>query len=175
MPWDRCLSVCVCDVDVLWLNGWMDQDATWYGGRPRRRPHCVRWGPAPPSKKEVRVGHSSPQFSAHVYCVQTAGWIETEVGLGPGDILLDGDPAPPWKGAQQPPFWAHFAVARSPISATAEMGDSLYFVLHQTHWQNSDEIMLNRQYIKKSRFSATVSLRRGNDAGYRETVAITER
>jgi len=26
---DRCLSVCpVCDVGVLWLNGWMDQHAT---------------------------------------------------------------------------------------------------------------------------------------------------
>jgi len=30
----------------LWPNGWMDQDATWSGGRPRRRPHCVRWGPS---------------------------------------------------------------------------------------------------------------------------------
>jgi len=28
----------------------------------------------------------------------------TEVGLGPGHIVLDGDPAPPWKGAQQPPL-----------------------------------------------------------------------
>jgi len=32
---DRCLSVClsylyVCNVGVLWPNGWMDQDATWY-------------------------------------------------------------------------------------------------------------------------------------------------
>jgi len=25
-----------------------------------------------------------------------------EVGLGPGNIVLDGDPAPPWKGAQKP-------------------------------------------------------------------------
>ena len=33
--------------------------------------------------------------------------VRTEVGLGPGHIVLDGDPAPPWKlnwkGAQQPP------------------------------------------------------------------------
>jgi len=28
----------------------------------------------------------------------------TEVGLGPGDIVLDGDPAPPREGAQHPPF-----------------------------------------------------------------------
>jgi len=40
---------------VLLPNGWMDQDATWYGGRPRPRPHYVRWGPVPPRK-----GHSSP-------------------------------------------------------------------------------------------------------------------
>jgi len=39
-----------------------------------------------------------PQFSTHVYCGQTAGWIKmaigTEAGLGPGHIVLDGDPAP---------------------------------------------------------------------------------
>jgi len=28
--------------------------------------------------------------------------LDVEVGLGPGDIVLDGDPAPPQKGAQQP-------------------------------------------------------------------------
>ena len=27
---------------LLWPNGWMDQDATWYGGKRRLRPHCVR-------------------------------------------------------------------------------------------------------------------------------------
>jgi len=33
-----CLSVCVsCNVGALWPNFWMDQDATWYGGRPRLR------------------------------------------------------------------------------------------------------------------------------------------
>ena len=31
---------------LLWPNGWMDQDTTWYGGRPRPRRHCVRWGPS---------------------------------------------------------------------------------------------------------------------------------
>jgi len=31
---------------LLWPNGWDDQDATWYGGRPRSRRHCVRWGPS---------------------------------------------------------------------------------------------------------------------------------
>ena len=38
----------------------------------------------------------SRQFSAHLYCGQTAGCIKMplgmEVGLSPGDIVLDGDP-----------------------------------------------------------------------------------
>ena len=70
-----CLSVCL-HVGVLWPNGWMDQNETWHGGRPRPM-----------------------QLSAHVYCAQAAGWIKmplgTEVGLDLGDIVLDGDPAPP--------------------------------------------------------------------------------
>ena len=55
-----------------------------------------------------KTGRSPLQFSAHVYCNQTAGWIKmalgTEVGLGPGHIVLDGVPAPA-KGAQQPPLF----------------------------------------------------------------------
>jgi len=43
-----------------------------------------------------------------VYCGLTVGWIKiplgTEVGLGPGYIVLDGDPAPQ-KGVQQPPLF----------------------------------------------------------------------
>ena len=29
---------------LLWPNGWLDQDATWYGGRSRTRRYYVRWG-----------------------------------------------------------------------------------------------------------------------------------
>ena len=32
----------------LWLNGWMDQDATWHEGSTRPMRHCVRWGPSSP-------------------------------------------------------------------------------------------------------------------------------
>ena len=50
----------------------------------------------------------APQFSAHVYCGQTVGWIKMalgmEVGLGPGHIVLDGDPAPPPKWGHSPQF-----------------------------------------------------------------------
>ena len=57
-------------------------------------------------------GHS-PQFSAHVYCGQTAEWIKMplgiEVGLGPDNIVLDGGPAPPprKRGHAPPKFSAH--------------------------------------------------------------------
>jgi len=27
---------------LLWPNSCMDQDATWYRGRPQPRPHCAR-------------------------------------------------------------------------------------------------------------------------------------
>jgi len=49
---------------LLWPNSRMDEDATWYGSRPRPRPYCIRRGHSCPRK-----GHSSlPLFSAHVYC-----------------------------------------------------------------------------------------------------------
>ena len=35
---------------LLWPNGWMDQDATWCGGRPEPWQHCISWGPSPPPK-----------------------------------------------------------------------------------------------------------------------------
>jgi len=44
---------CPC---LLWPNGWMDQDATWYGGRHRPWPHCFRWRPSfPPPKKRMGI------------------------------------------------------------------------------------------------------------------------
>jgi len=60
-----------------------------------------------------------------VYYGQTVGWIKmklgTGVGLGPGHIVLDGDPAPPKKGHSSPTFRPMSIVAkRSAISATAE-------------------------------------------------------
>jgi len=45
----------------------------------------------------------------------------TEIDLGPGHIVLDGVPAPA-KEAQQPPSFRPMSiVARSPISAAAEL------------------------------------------------------
>jgi len=69
--------------------------------------HIVLDGdPAPPPP--TGGGEQSPQFSAHVRCGQTAGWIKMalgiEVGLGPGCIVLDWDPAPSPKKGEEPPL-----------------------------------------------------------------------
>ena len=40
----------ISDPCLLWPNGWLDKDATWYGSRPRPRPHCIRQGPSSPAK-----------------------------------------------------------------------------------------------------------------------------
>jgi len=49
---------------------------------------------------------AQPQFSVHVCCGQTAGWIKTpfgtEVDLGPGHIVLDGVSAPRERGTAAP-------------------------------------------------------------------------
>jgi len=71
----------------------MDQNATWYGGKPRPRRRCVRWGRSSP----LKGAQPPPQFPVHVYCGETAGWTKTLLGtegdLGPGHIVLDGYPA----------------------------------------------------------------------------------
>ena len=104
----------------LWPNGWMDQDATWYGGRPRPKRHCVRWGLSSPYK-----GQSLPIFGP---CGQTADWITMplgmEVGLCPGHIVLCGPSSPSQKGhiKSSITFRPMSVVAkRSPILATAEL------------------------------------------------------
>jgi len=53
---------------LLLPNGCMDQDATWYGGRPRPTQHCVRWGPSSLSSK-------GPQPPILGQC-PTNGWMD---------------------------------------------------------------------------------------------------
>ena len=65
--------------------------------------HIVLDGDTAPSSKREQ----SPQFSAHLYCGQTAGCIKMPLGmevcLNPGDFVLDGDPASlPNKGGGAP-------------------------------------------------------------------------
>ena len=45
---------------LLWPNGWMDEDAAWYGSKPQPRPNCTRWGP---SSRERGTAARPPLFS----------------------------------------------------------------------------------------------------------------
>ena len=95
---------------VLRPNSCIDQDAIWYGGRPRPTPYCARWVASSPPPK----GGTALQFSARVCCRQTVRWIKmplgTEVGLGQGDIVLDGDPASPSERGTAPPTFRPMSI-----------------------------------------------------------------
>ena len=131
---------------LLWPNGWMDKDATWYGGRPQPTQLCVRWGPSSPPKKRAEPPNFQPMsivakqldgprrhlawrwasvqatlckmgtqlpspIFAHFYCGQMVGCIKmplgTEVGLSPGDVVLDRDQLPQKIPQPPPQFLAH--------------------------------------------------------------------
>jgi len=72
----------------------MHKDATWHAGSLGPGHTVLGRDPAPPPPK----GHS-PQLSAHICCGQMAAWIKMpmgmQLGLGPGDFVLDGDPVRP--------------------------------------------------------------------------------
>ena len=105
------LSVClsVCNVGVLWPNGWMDQDETSHAGRPRTWPHCVGWRPSRSSPK----GQSPPTFSP--YQLWPNAWMDQDAtwyGGMPRPRRLCvrwGPSSPPQKGggAPSPKFSAH--------------------------------------------------------------------
>jgi len=66
--------------------------------------HCVRWGSSSPSPKG---GRSPPIFGP--YLLQPNGWMDqmplgVEVGLSPGDFVLNGDPALPSPNMGQSPL-----------------------------------------------------------------------
>ena len=65
---------------------------------------------ANPAPLPQKGGGAPIQFSAHVYCGQTAVCIriplDTDVGLCVRDIVLDGDPAPPLLKEHSPLFSA---------------------------------------------------------------------
>jgi len=121
-----CMSACpvcpvwsVCDVDVLWPNGWMNQDETWHGSRPRRLGpgHIVLDGDPAPSPEE----HSpSPNFRPmSVFAKRLAGsrchllWRYISAHRPQCHNVLCGNPAPlPQKGAQPPNFRPMSIVAK---------------------------------------------------------------
>jgi len=82
-----------------------------------------------PSQK----GGGAAQFSSHVYCGQTVGWIKmalgVEVGLGPGHIVLDRYPVPLPKREQSPQFSAHFYCGQTVGCIRIPLGTEVGFSL----------------------------------------------
>jgi len=82
---------------------------------------------APPKKGAQQKGTAAPHFLTDVYCGQTAVCIRiplgTDVGLGPGDIVLDGTQLPPMERDTTASTFRPMSIVakRSPISATAEL------------------------------------------------------
>jgi len=112
---------------LLWPNNWMDQDATWYGGKlpPRRR--CVRWGRSSPLK-----GTQPPVFDSCL--LWPNGSMDEDVTWygsrpRPRPHCIRRGASSPRTGAQQPPLFGPCLLwPRSPISATAELLFGIYFL-----------------------------------------------
>ena len=83
-------------------------------------------------------GRSPPNFLAHVYYGQTAEWTKMalgmEVGLSPGDFVLDGDPAPfPQKG-RFPQFSVHVYCGQTAAWIKMPLGMEVVLGLRLTGW-----------------------------------------
>ena len=123
---DRCLSVLyVCDDGVLWPNCWMDQHTTWYGGTPRPTPHCFRRGPSSPSVEQPHPEKGAQQPSPTIRLMSIVAMARcikmplctAEVGLSPGHIVLDGDPAPPERGKAPPSTFRPMCIVAKRLDA----------------------------------------------------------
>jgi len=98
----------------LWPNGWMHQDATWYGGRPQPRGLCVGWGPSPPLLKK---GDVAPNFRPISIAAKRLDGSRRRLtwrwALVQATLCCMGTRSPPQeKGAEFLQFSAHFIVAK---------------------------------------------------------------
>jgi len=91
----------------------MNQDVTWWVGRPQSTRHCVMREPSFPSPKRGR----SPQFSAHVYGGLN-GWVDQDATWHGGrsqprpHCAIWGPSSHSPKGAQPPNFRSISVVAK---------------------------------------------------------------
>ena len=98
-------------------SGCMDQDATWYGGRPWPRRLCVRWGPSPSPK-----GGRSPPIFFDPCLLWPSGWMDQDgtwhggIGLSPGSCLwstvYNNDALHSFSGAIQEPRRIYLLIYR---------------------------------------------------------------
>jgi len=91
----------------LWQNGWMDQDATWYGCRPRPRRHCVRCGP---SYLQKEMAHP-PQPIFGPCLLWPTGWMDDDAAWfgsrpRPRPHCIRHSSSSPRKGHSSPPLFS---------------------------------------------------------------------
>jgi len=109
-PWPHCVrwrpspQFCPC---LLWSNGWMDQDATWYGGIELGPGDIVLDGDPAPLPKRGGGTAARPQFPVrvlwpNVWMDQGATWYRGSPWPRPHCVRCG--PAPPPKG-QSPPIF----------------------------------------------------------------------
>jgi len=89
---------------LLWPNGWMHQDATWYGCRPQPRALCVRWGPS----SSLPKGAQPPIFGSSLLCPK--GWMHQDATWyggrpQPRRLCYMGTQPPTPKGAEPHPIF----------------------------------------------------------------------
>ena len=112
-----CLS---CNVGVLWPNGWMDHDATWYGGRPRPGHIVLNWDPAHSPRHQKGA---LPTFSPHL--LWPNGWMDQSATLygarpRPRRHCVRWEPSSHTERSTAAPTFRPMSIVakRSPISAT---------------------------------------------------------
>ena len=91
-------------MSIVSTNGWMDEDATWYGSRPQHRPHCIRRGPGCPRKGHrsspsfrpmsiVAIGHGRPSQLLLSSCTNGCQKVKTQTTRMWANAQRDGRPA----------------------------------------------------------------------------------
>ena len=107
---------------LLWPNGCMDQDATWYGGRRQPTQYCVRCRPSYPQKK------AQPPLPNFGPCLLWQnGWMDEDAAWygsrpRPRPHCTRRGPSSREKGTAAPPLFGPCLLwPRSPISATAQL------------------------------------------------------
>jgi len=108
---------------LLSPNGWMDQDGTWYGGMPRPRRLCVRWGPSYSQNR----GHTHYRPVFGPCSLWPNGWMNEDASWygsrpQPRPHCIRRRPSSARNEHSSPHLFGRCLLwPRSPISATAEL------------------------------------------------------
>ena len=105
--------------------------------------------------KTVRAMLSVCLSVTFVHCGQTVGM---QVGLGPGHIVLDGDPAPP-KGHSSPLFSAdvYCGHERSPIWVSAERLHSLKLTRFTDKFSSPSSVTSISNFIRSKQYTCILN------------------